>query len=137
MSVYSEIFSCTHAIESILAGGYKGIILSGGPSSVYEDGAPLPPKALFDAGIPLLGICYGMQAMGYLLGGHVVPAERRGEGRGGLGVLQTGGPLCGVRVRGAGGLPLLAWPGGTGLQPPQGVRAPRPTASFPARAPAG
>ena len=45
MSVYSEIFSCTYPIEQILAGGYKGIILSGGPSSVYDDGAPLPPKA--------------------------------------------------------------------------------------------
>src|SRR5438876_1170079 len=58
MSVYSEIFSCTHPLEPILAAGYKGIILSGGPSSVYEDGAPLPPKALFAAGIPVLGICY-------------------------------------------------------------------------------
>ena len=81
MSVYSEIFSCTHPLEQILADGYKGIILSGGPSSVYEDGAPLPPKALFDAGVPVLGICYGMQAMGYLLGGHVVPAERRSTAR--------------------------------------------------------
>src|SRR5438067_2322044 len=81
MSVYSEIFSCTHPLEQILADGYKGIILSGGPSSVYEDGAPLPPKALFDAGVPVLGICYGMQAMGYLLGGHVVPAERREYGK--------------------------------------------------------
>src|SRR2546423_6625815 len=76
MSVYSEIFSCTHPLEQILADGYKGIILSGGPSSVYEDGAPLPPKALFDAGVPVLGICYGMQAMGYLLGRHVLAAER-------------------------------------------------------------
>src|ERR671930_777907 len=81
MSVFSEVFSCTQPIEPILAGGYKGIILSGGPSSVYEDGAPLPPKALFDSGIPILGICYGMQAMGYLLGGHVVPADRREYGR--------------------------------------------------------
>ena len=64
MSVYSEIFSCTHPLEEILSAGYQGIILSGGPSSVYEDGAPLPPKELFDAGIPVLGICYGMQAMG-------------------------------------------------------------------------
>src|SRR5438034_3871190 len=71
MSVFSERFSCTRPIEPILAGGYKGIILSGGPASVYEDAAPLPPKALFDSGIPILGICYGMQAMGYLLGGHV------------------------------------------------------------------
>ena len=75
MSVYSEIFSCTHPLAEILSAGYQGIILSGGPSSVYENGAPLPPKELFDAGIPVLGICYGMQAMGYLLGGHVVPAR--------------------------------------------------------------
>src|SRR5256712_5816291 len=81
MSVFSEVVSCPQPIEPILTGGYKGIILSGGPSSVYEDGAPLPPKALFDAGIPILGICYGMQAMGYLLGGHVVPADRREYGK--------------------------------------------------------
>ena len=71
MSVYSEIFSCTHPLEQIRRAGYQGIILSGGPSSVYEDGAPLPPRALFESGVPVLGICYGMQAMGYLLGGHV------------------------------------------------------------------
>src|SRR3970040_1028105 len=76
--VYSEIFPCTHSVESLLRENYKGIILSGGPSSVYEDGAPLPPKRLFEAGIPLLGICYGMQAMAYLLGGDGFPAERRG-----------------------------------------------------------
>src|SRR5207245_8071661 len=81
LSVYSEIVPCTEPAEKILAAGYKGIILSGGPSSVYEDGAPLPPKALFAAGIPVLGICYGMQAMGYLMGGHVVPAERREYGK--------------------------------------------------------
>ena len=81
MSVYSEIFSCTHPLAEILSAGYQGIILSGGPSSVYEEGAPLPPKELFDAGIPVLGICYGMQAMGYLLGGDVIPAERREYGK--------------------------------------------------------
>src|SRR2546429_6978057 len=84
MSVFSEVFSCTQPIEPILTGGYKGIILSGGPSSVYEDGAPLPPKTLFDSGIPILGICYGMQAMGYLLGRHVVPTERREDGKAGV-----------------------------------------------------
>ena len=47
-----DAFCCTHPIEPILLAGYKGIILSGGPSSVYEEGAPLPPRALFDAGIP-------------------------------------------------------------------------------------
>ena len=74
MSVYSEIVPCTEPLEKILSQGYQGIVLSGGPSSVYDTGAPLPDRRLFEAGIPVLGICYGMQAMGYLLGGHVVPA---------------------------------------------------------------
>src|SRR5262249_48333021 len=69
LSVYSEIIPCGESMETVLAGGYCGIVLSGGPSSVYEDGAPLPAKALFSSGIPILGICYGMQAMGYLLVG--------------------------------------------------------------------
>src|SRR2546426_7223507 len=77
LSVYSEIVPCTEPVEKVLAAGYKGIILSGGPSSVYDDGAPLPDTRLFEAGIPVPGICYGMQAMGYLLGGKGVPAERR------------------------------------------------------------
>src|SRR5882762_10796358 len=81
LSVYSEIVPCTEPVENLLAAGYKGIILSGGPSSVYDAGAPLPDKRLFEAGIPVLGICYGMQAMGYLLGGEVVPAERREYGK--------------------------------------------------------
>jgi GMP synthase (glutamine-hydrolysing) len=80
LGVYSEIVPCTEPWESVLAAGYKGLILSGGPSSVYEDGAPLPPSILFKESIPTLGICYGMQAMGYMLGGHVVPAERREYG---------------------------------------------------------
>ena len=78
LGVYSEILPCTQPVEDVLAAGYKGIVLSGGPSSVYEDEAPLPDKRLFEAGIPLLGICYGMQAMGYLLGG---PRGARGAAR--------------------------------------------------------
>ncbi len=80
LGVYSEILACNQPLESILAGRYRGFVLSGGPSSVYEEGAPLPAKALFEAGVPVLGICYGMQAMGYLLGGHVVPSSRREYG---------------------------------------------------------
>ena len=93
LSVYSEIFPCTHPVDEILAGGYSGLVLSGGPSSVYDDGAPLPDKRIFDAGLPVLGICYGMQAMGYLLGGHVVPAERREYGPAELHLMGTGGLL--------------------------------------------
>jgi GMP synthase (glutamine-hydrolysing) len=80
LGVYSEILSCREPPERVLAGGYRGVILSGGPASVYEEGAPLPPRALFEAGVPLLGICYGMQAMAHLLGGEVVPAVRREYG---------------------------------------------------------
>jgi GMP synthase (glutamine-hydrolysing) len=96
LSVYSEIFPCTHSIDGLLAGGYKGLVLSGGPSSVYDDGAPLPDRRLFEAGIPVLGICYGMQAMGYLLGGHVVPAERREYGPASLTLEGAGEILDGV-----------------------------------------
>src|ERR671935_2133485 len=98
MGVYSEILPCTLSLDAVLAAGYKGLVLSGGPSSVYDDEAPLPDKRLFDAGIPLLGICYGMQVMGYLLGGHVVPAERREYGAALL-KLEGGGALFeGVKV---------------------------------------
>jgi GMP synthase (glutamine-hydrolysing) len=80
MGVYSEVVPCTQPLDDVLAAGYKGLVLSGGPSSVYDEEAPLPDKKLFEAGVPLLGICYGMQVMGYLLGAHVVPAERREYG---------------------------------------------------------
>ncbi|MFQ5521782.1 MAG: gamma-glutamyl-gamma-aminobutyrate hydrolase family protein, partial [Candidatus Methylomirabilia bacterium] len=80
LSVYSEIVPPTHPLGELLANDVKGIVLSGGPSSVYEDGAPLPSKKLFEADIPILGICYGMQVMAYLLGGHVIPADRREYG---------------------------------------------------------
>jgi len=121
MSVYSEIFSCTQPLESILAQGYKGIILSGGPSSVYEDGAPLPPKALFEAGIPILGICYGMQAMGYLLGGHVVPAERREYGKAEVELVPAASRLF-RGVEPEQGSHLMVWMshGDTVLRPPKG-----------------
>ncbi len=81
LSVYSEILPPTVSVEALREAGYRGIILSGGPSSVYDDKAPLPPLAVFKTGVPVLGICYGMQAMGYLLGGQVVPADRREYGQ--------------------------------------------------------
>jgi GMP synthase (glutamine-hydrolysing) len=81
LSVYSEILPPTVSVAALREAGYRGIILSGGPSSVYDDKAPLPPLAVFKTGVPVLGICYGMQAMGYLLGGQVVPADRREYGQ--------------------------------------------------------
>src|SRR6266849_1438253 len=120
MSVYSEIISCGDPVGTVLRGGYRGIVLSGGPSSVYEDGAPLPAKALFDAGIPVLGICYGMQAMGYLLGGHVIPSERREYGPAEV-ALQGESPLLrGVRPERDGRLSVWMSHGDSVTRPPKG-----------------
>ena len=69
--VYSEIVPSTMPVAEMLAKRPKAIILSGGPSSVYADGAPPAPAGLFDAGVPVLGICYGFQLMVAGLGGTV------------------------------------------------------------------
>jgi len=120
LGVYSEILPCTQPVEDVLAAGYKGIVLSGGPASVYEDEAPLPDKRLFEAGIPLLGICYGMQAMGYLLGGHVVPAERREYGPAELTLLATEGLFEGIVPEKDGRIAVWMSHGDTVMQPPRG-----------------
>src|SRR5262249_43592462 len=121
LGVYSEILPCTQPLDDVLAAGDKGLGLSGGPSSVYEDDAPLPDKKLFDAGVPLLGICYGMQAMGYLLGGHVVPAERREYGAAWLTLEGADGLLDGVRPE-RGDRQVSVWMshGDTVMKPPRG-----------------
>ena len=79
--VYSEIFPYNAPIEKIMQFRPKGIILSGGPSSVYDRGAPIPDLRVFDLGIPVLGICYGMQLMACSLGGKVAKAQKREYGK--------------------------------------------------------
>ena len=69
--VYSEIVPHTMSVEAMLAKRPKAVILSGGPASVYADGAPQVDAALFEAGVPAFGICYGFQAMAAALGGVV------------------------------------------------------------------
>jgi GMP synthase (glutamine-hydrolysing) len=86
MRVYCEIFPWDAPAEKVTAIQPKGIILSGGPSSVYDPGAPTIAPYLFTAGIPILGICYGMQAMTIALGGKVVPAQSREYGLADIGV---------------------------------------------------
>lgn len=70
-NVYSEILPFTTPLDKIKSGGYSGIILTGGPKSVYGENAPLYDGELFSLGVPVLGICYGAQLMTFLLGGRV------------------------------------------------------------------
>ena len=79
--VYSEIFPFNASIEKIKNFNPKGIILSGGPSSVYDKNAPIPDIKIFELGMPVLGICYGMQLMAYLSGGKVAKAVKREYGK--------------------------------------------------------
>jgi GMP synthase (glutamine-hydrolysing) len=80
--VYSLILPYDTPLEQILAHRPQGIVLSGGPASVYEPGAPLPDPRIVDAGVPTLGICYGMQLMAHLLpGGRTAAADQREYGR--------------------------------------------------------
>lgn len=80
-NVYCEIYSYRTDIEKIKEMNPKGIILTGGPNSVYEEGAATCSKELFELGIPVLGLCYGAQLMMHLLGGHVCKAPVREYGK--------------------------------------------------------
>jgi GMP synthase (glutamine-hydrolysing) len=79
--VYCEIHPCTWSLKKILDFKPKGIILSGGPASVLASDAPVCDHGLFKAGIPILGICYGMQLITHTLGGTVNPSANREFGR--------------------------------------------------------
>ena len=80
-SVYCEICSYKTPIEKIREMEPKGIILTGGPNSVYEEGAPSAGKELFEIGVPILGLCYGAQLMSQVLGGEVKRANAREYGK--------------------------------------------------------
>ncbi len=78
--VYCELFPHNSPAEKVLALSPRGFILSGGPASVYEPGAPQIPAYVFESGLPMLGICYGMQALTHGLGGVVAPSPQREYG---------------------------------------------------------
>jgi GMP synthase (glutamine-hydrolysing) len=88
--VYCEIHPFNLPIGKIREMAPRGIILSGGPSSCYEPGAPRVSTELYDLGVPVLGICYGVQLTALLLGGQVAPAERREYGRATVRVTEPG-----------------------------------------------
>ena len=80
-NVYSEILPCTVSISKIKEFKPSAIILSGGPSSVFDKDAPSVDKEIFTLDVPVLGICYGLQLIAHLLGGKVVPSDHREYGR--------------------------------------------------------
>ncbi len=80
LKVYCEILPCTESLDRIREFSPRGIILSGGPSSVLDKDAPMVPPELLDIPVPFLGICYGMQLITHLMGGQVGKAERREYG---------------------------------------------------------
>jgi GMP synthase (glutamine-hydrolysing) len=134
LAVYSEILSPTATLADLRRGGYRGIILSGGPSSVYDAGAPLPAADLFEAGVPVLGICYGMQAMSYLLGGSVEPSPRREYGPAAVELRGTSKLLRGVTPDRGDRLGVWMSHGDTVLAPPPGFTVLGATDSCPVAA---
>lgn len=93
LGVYSEIVPYTTPIEKIKEIAPKGIILSGSPASVNQQDAPNIDKALYELGLPILGICYGMQLTAKMYGGEVEKASVRGYGRSKLIVTESANPL--------------------------------------------
>lgn len=81
LGVYSELRAFSVTADEVRKAAPKGIIFSGGPASVYEEGAPLPDPAILDLGIPVLGICYGLQVIAHQKGGAVDPGAWREFGR--------------------------------------------------------
>jgi GMP synthase (glutamine-hydrolysing) len=104
--VYSEIHPYNIPLEKVKSLSPKGIILSGGPASVYEKKAPFCDPAIMRLGIPVLGICYGMQLIAQLLGGEVTGSNKREYGKAKLTLSQEGGLFRGVGKKGS---QLVVW----------------------------
>ncbi len=88
--VYSKIYHFSTSAEELKSDGVTGVILSGGPSSVFAQNAPMPDKGVFELGVPVLGICYGLQLMGKMLQGKVARSKEREFGLGTLSIAKPG-----------------------------------------------
>ncbi len=106
LGVYSELHPFNISIEKITALRPKGIILSGSPHSTYEPEAPIPSPAIFELGIPILGICYGLQLIAHQLGGEVDKAARREYGPAELCIDDTSDLFAGFSSNGSGSTPV-------------------------------
>jgi GMP synthase (glutamine-hydrolysing) len=116
LGVYSEIVPFNISADEIRNRSPKGIILSGSPSSVYDEGAPHPDPEVIQMGAPVLGICYGVQLMAHFLGGEVTPSNRREYGQAELEVHGNSQLLAGLTS------PLKVWMshGDSMSRPPEG-----------------
>ena len=94
--VYSQIYHYSTPAAKLRADGVVGIILSGGPQSVYAKTAPHPDPEIFSLGVPVLGICYGVQLMGHFLGGQVALSKAREYGHGQLTIRRPGKLFAGL-----------------------------------------
>jgi len=128
--VYSEILPHTVAPKTLAADRPAALILSGGPASVTEKGSPVCDPGLLRLGIPVLGICYGLQLMAKRLGGTVRAAERREYGRANIRVIRKRGLFAGLPAR------LTVWMshGDQVIQPPKGFEVLARTATAPVAA---
>lgn len=102
-SVYSEIMPFNTRVSDLKKRGVCGVILSGGPASVLAKGSPRPDPKIFELGVPVLGICYGLQLMGKMLGGEIVSSRRREYGLGTLSFNGGGKLLAGIKS------PIQVW----------------------------
>jgi GMP synthase (glutamine-hydrolysing) len=100
LGVYSEIFPHKIPVSRIKKENPAALVLSGGPQSVYDPDASLPSADIFQMGLPILGICYGLQLMAYLLGGKVASTPQREYGFASLEILNRSGLLSGLRNQG-------------------------------------
>ena len=132
--VYSEILSYDAGIEAFAAFGARGIILSGGPESVTEAAAPPIPDGLFDLGVPVLGICYGMQAMARHFGGQVAASAKREFGPAEICVRGPSRLLSALELNAQGGLPVWMSHGDKVVSAPSGFRVTASTDSAPVAA---
>ncbi len=125
--VYCEILPHSAPLQTIAERNPKGIILSGGPASVYEPNAPTVDSGIYEIGPPVLGICYGQQLMALQLGGNVVQAEKREYGKADLNVLNPAPLFTGLPAS------LTCWMshGDTVLAPPPGFSILAATGSTP------
>ena len=117
--VYCELVPGTIAAAEIAARNPRGLIFSGGPASVYDAGAPHPDSGAYDLGLPILGICYGMQLLAHDLGGAVAPSAQREYGHAAL----TVDDAAGIFSRLPSDLSVWMSHGDVISQPPPGFRA--------------